>query len=360
MKIWNVFLSATVLFIGIQGCGGIETETDPIVREEMLEFTDEAGLINYRARNLEEEGDFKGARVLYEDLVDDYPESSLIPETIFRIGRCLEKEGEFSDALDWYEDLVEDYPDSDFAPEAQFRIGICLEEDDELLDAFEAYQTLFDEYPGEGSLNEILSREYAIGEAFMNGRKRLFLFFRLRSGLGTAEEIFRTIVSNATFSNVSTRAQYSLARVLQIQGDYEGAINEYNQVLTNYPGTEVIPSTMFNIGVCYYAEALSSDYDAGELNRSIHHLTRFTRRFPEDPNRTEAEEKIRELIDHKAEKAYDIADFYNSPDSYNGARLYYQDVIDKYPESRYAVLAANKLAELPEPDAGESNDQQDD
>ncbi len=353
MKIWNIFILLTVIFFVIQGCGGIERETDPMVRDEVLELTDEAGLISQRAQNLEEEGDFKGARLLYEEMVDDYSDSPLIPEAIYRIGRCLEEEGEFSDAIDWYEDLVDDYPDSDFAPEAQFRIGICLEEEDELLDAFEAYQKLFDDYPGKGSLSEILNRQYAIGEAFMNGRKRLFVFFRIRSGLGTAEDIFRKILDNATFSKASTRAQYSLGRVLQMDGDYNGAILEYNQLLTNYPGTEMIPLALFNIGICYYEEALSSDYDAGEVNKALQNFTRFVKSFPDNPKRGEAEEKIIELIDYKAEKAYAIGNYYNSPDSYAGARIYYQEVIDKYPESRYAALAKKKLAKLPEPVAGD-------
>jgi len=353
MKIWNIFLSFSIVILAIQGCGGIEAENDPVVLEEGMESPDEAALIRDRARVLEDEGDFQGALGLYEDLVNDYPASDIFPETLFRIGRCLEGEEEFADAIDWYEEVVDDYPDSTFAPEAQFRIGICLEEEDELMAAFEAYQKLFDEYQGEGSPNEILTREYAIGEAFMNGRKRLFLFFRIRSGLGTAEDIFRTILKNATFSGVSPRAQYSLGLVLQRQSDYEGAVSEYNQVLTNYPGTEVIPLALFNMGVCYYEEALSSDYDAGEVNKALRYLNEFIRRFPDDPNRTEAEDKTGELIDHKAEKAYAIADFYNSPDSYIGARIYYQEVIDRYPKSRYADSAREKLEELSEEPADE-------
>lgn len=167
---------------------------------------------------------------------------------------------------------------------------------------------------------------------------------------------FRPILKNATFSKVSVRAQYSLGWVLQMQGDYEGAIIEYNQVLTNYPGTEKIPLALFNIGVCYYEEALSSDYDAGEVNKAIRYLTRFIRNFPDDQNRTKAEEKISEMIDQKAEKAYAIADFYNSEDSSTGAQLYYQEIIDKYPDSRYARLAQEKLKNLPKPDAGESGE----
>ncbi len=359
MKIVNIFLSATVTLLLIQGCGGIETTSDPVVGEEVMGFTDPAQLIMDRARILEDDGDFKGARILYDELVSDHSDSPYLPEVYYRIGNCLEGEGEFTDAINWYEDIVDDYPDSDFAPEAQFRIGTCLEKEDKLLNAFDAYQELFDEYPGEGSLDEILQREYAIGEEFMNGRKRFFLFFRIRSGLGTAEDIFRAILKNATFSKVSPRAQYSLGRVLQMQGDYESAISEYNQVLTNYPGTEYIQLALFNIGVCHYNEALSADYDSREIDKALRHLTKFAKSFPDDPNLSVAEEKISELIDSKAEKSYDIAEFYNSPDSPTGARIYYQEVIDRYPTSRYAESARKKLEKLPEPDKGESGEQDD-
>jgi len=356
MKIVNIFLLATVSLLLIQGCGGIETTNDPVEGEEVMEFTDPAQLIMDRARLLEDEGDFKGARVLYNELASDYSDSSFLAEVYYRLGRCLEEDGEFADAINWYEELVDDFPDSDFAPEAMFRIGICLEEEDRLLDAFNAYQELFEEYPGEGSLDDILNREYAIGEVFMNGRKRFFLFLRIRSGLGAAEDIFRAILKNATFSKVSPSAQYSLGRVLQMQGDSEGAISEYNQVLINYPGTEYIQLALYNIGVCHYHEALSSDYDSREVDKALRHLTKFVNSFPDDPNRADAEKKISELIDDKAEKSYAIAEFYNSPDSLTGARIYYQEVIDRYPESRYADSAREKLKELPVPDVDESGD----
>ncbi len=275
-----------------------------------------------------EDPDLRAARILWEE------------------GQDREAEGEWKRALKIYRELVEDYPRSPQAPEAQFRVGVCLEELDDLYGAFRAYQTLLEQFPGKGNLGEILSRQYEIGEAYLQGRKRPFLFLKIRSGLGRAEEIFRTILNNATFSKVSPRAQWGLARSFQLRGDFREAILEYEQVLVNYPGTEVIPSALFQMGVCYYREALRADYDQREVDEAVRNLRRFIHSFPEDPNRTRAEEMIVELMDRKAKKAFEIARYYESKGSPAGARIYYREVAERYPESKYAGPAREKLDEM--------------
>lgn len=309
--------------LSIHGCSGVGPENGALVREEDLAAAADAD-----------------ARVLWDE------------------AQAMEEEGDFSGALDRYEDLIDDYPDSSLASSAQFRIGVCLEEEDELYDAFEAYQTLLDDYPGKGNLGEILKRQYEIGEAFLNGRRRYVLFFRIWSGLGCAEEIFRTVVNNATFSRVSPRSQYSLGRALQMQGDYEEAITEYNQVLTNYPGTDVIPPALFNLGICYYEETMSADYDSKTGDKAIRYLKKFIKRFPDNSLRSESEEKIVKLIDLKAKKAYSIAVYYEGLDSPEGARIFYQEILDRYPDSSYAVPAREKLAALSETKAGETENRE--
>ncbi len=261
-------------------------------------------------------------------------------------GRARQARGEYRRARKAYRKLVGEYPESTLAPEAQFRIGACLEEMDKLYQAFRAYQTLLDEYPGQGELGEILRRQYEIGESYLEGRKRWFLFLRIRSGLGRAEEIFRTVVNNATFSPVAPRAQYGLARSLELRGRNLEAILEYEQVLVNYPGSEVFPSALFGLGAGHYREALRADYDQREVDEALRHLRRFINSFPEDPGRLEAEEMIGNLRDRRAKKAYDIARYYQRKGSVTGARLYYREVVDNYPESKYAESARKKLEKL--------------
>jgi outer membrane assembly lipoprotein YfiO len=275
-------------------------------------------------------------------------EDSPVPATrlLWEEGQAREEEGDFSGALRIYRALVKDYPQSAPAGEAQFRIGVCLEKMDNLYAAFQAYQTLLDEFPGKGNLGEILRRQYEIGEVYLQGRKRWFLFLKIRSGLGRAEEIFRAVVANATFSKVSARAQYGLARSLQLRGNYLEAILEYEQVMSNYPGSEVIAPALFEIGSCYYREALRADYDQREVDDALRHLRRFVETFPDDSNRGRAEKMIGELWDRKARKAYEIARYYENKGSPDGARIYYQEVAEKYPKSKYAAPAREKLGEI--------------
>ncbi len=270
----------------------------------------------------------------------------LAARLLWEEGQAREAAGEWKMALESYRQLVEDYPRSPPAPEAQFRIGVCLEEVDDLYGAFRAYQTLLEEFPGKNNLSEILRRQYEIGKAYLEGRKRWFLFLRIRSGLGRAEEIFRTVLNNATFSKVSPRAQFGLARTFQLRGDYREAILEYEQVLINYPGSEVIAPALFQTGICYYQEALRADYDQQEVNEAVRNLRRFIHSFPEDPRRPRAEEMISELMDRKAKKAFDIARYYERKGSPTGARIYYREVVERYPESQYAGPAREKLGEL--------------
>lgn len=267
---------------------------------------------------------------------------------LWEAGQSREARGEYRRALKVYRELVGEHPDSSLAPEAQFRIGVCLEEMDKLYQAFRAYQTLLDEYPGRGELAEILRRQYEIGEAYLEGRKRRFLFLRIRSGLSRAEEIFRTVVNNATFSPVSPRAQYGLARSLELRGRDLEAILEYEQVLVNYPGSEVFPAALFGLGSCYYREALRADYDQRETEEALRHLRRFLNSFPDHPRSGDAEEMIGKLRDRQAKKSYDIARYYERKGSITGARLYYREVAESYPDSKYADSARKKLQELPD------------
>ena len=263
-------------------------------------------------------------------------------------GQSRQARGEYRRALRAYRELVGEYPGSTPAPEAQFRIGVCLEKLDRLYRAFQAYQTLLEDYPGQGELGEILRRQYEIGEAYLEGRKRWFLFLRIRSGLDRAAEIFRTVVNNATFSPVAPRAQYGLARSLELRGRNLEAILEYEQVLVNYPGSEVFPSALFGLGACHYREARRADYDQREVDEALRHLRRFVNSFPDHPRRSGAEEMIGNLRDRRAKKAYDIARYYQRRGSVTGARLYYREVVDNYPDSKYAESARKKLEKLDE------------
>lgn len=270
------------------------------------------------------------------------------PVEIWSRANKSEAEGKWRRAIDLYQELVDNYPDSQWAPDALYHLGICREEIDELYAAFQAYQMLLDEYPGKGKLEDILSRQFEIGEAFLKGRKRLFLFLPIRSGLASAAEIFSTIVQNATFSDFAPRAQYNRGLALQKQGKYDEAELEYDMVYKNYPNSEMLAPSIFQRGVCSYEQALRTDYDQKTTGQAIKWFEIFLKRFPDNKDRKKAEEYIVELRGREAEKIYRIGRYYEKKGSRKGARIYYREVLNDYPGTSWAELADKRLAKLKE------------
>lgn len=91
--------------------------------------------------------------------------------------RKLEYAKSFYDAKK-YEDakreinkLLKTYPKSFEASEGQYYLGL-IEEAQGIYEAFKAYQRVIDKYPFSERIQEIIDREYKIGEIFMSGEKR--------------------------------------------------------------------------------------------------------------------------------------------------------------------------------------------
>lgn len=268
------------------------------------------------------------------------------PLEYFEAARRKEADEKWRAAARYYRRLVKDYPDSELAPDAQFRLGYCLGKSDRLYDAFRAYRELLRRYPGKGNLGEILERKLVIGRAYLEGRRRPFLFLRLRSGLPVAAEIFQSILETAVFSDVSPEAQYGLGMVRLRQGRYEEAEFEFEKVLSRYSLSERVPDALFQLGLCAYERALRADYDQFFVDRAARWFETFLRRHPDHPRREEARTKLADLLGRRAESLFRVGKFYQRRGRPEGARIYYREVVRKYPETSRAADARKRLAEM--------------
>lgn len=79
-------------------------------------------LVN-RADGLAQDGDHAGARVLYEQVVQEYPTSPWAPTALFRLARLEVSPGSpvrnYRQAHEHFDRLVKDYPDSQYDADAR-------------------------------------------------------------------------------------------------------------------------------------------------------------------------------------------------------------------------------------------------
>jgi len=90
--------------------------------------------------------------------------------------RCIAQEWER--AINLYQQLIDEYPDSKFTDDAQFWIGYCLEKrDGSEIEAFMTFETLIDEYSGSPWVDDALVHQISVAEKLVETGKRQFLTF---------------------------------------------------------------------------------------------------------------------------------------------------------------------------------------
>jgi len=87
---------------------------------------------------------YSQAKIELETLINDYPESSLIDDALYRKGGLLVLENRVKEARANWEQLIENYPQSSYRLQAEFNLAKLLEEEDLLVEALEQYQKLKD------------------------------------------------------------------------------------------------------------------------------------------------------------------------------------------------------------------------
>jgi len=100
---------------------------------------------------------FDQARIEFDSLVNNYPQSILIAEVQYRIAMTYALEGKLPEAAGAYRLVVERWSESPYSVEASFGLATVLEEQEELLEALKILESLAGIYPKQ----EILERKTA-------------------------------------------------------------------------------------------------------------------------------------------------------------------------------------------------------
>lgn len=105
---------------------------------------------------------FEQARIEFESLLKNYPDSSRNAEAQYRVAVATSLEGDLKRAAEAYTMVGEKWPDSSYAVEARFGLAGVLEEREELKAALEVLQGLRGVYPSaevlEKRINQVEER----------------------------------------------------------------------------------------------------------------------------------------------------------------------------------------------------------
>jgi outer membrane protein assembly factor BamD (BamD/ComL family) len=246
-----------------------------------------------------------------------------------------------------FKKLLKAYKASRQAPEAQYYLGRCAEEDGDYYKAFLEYRKTIQTYPSTERFDDILEREYQIGNYFLGGKKRKFFgTAAIIPARDKAVEIFQAIVDDGPFSEYGQLAQYKLGLAFLALKDYEPAVTAFEQVISRYPQSPLVDDARFQIAQASLKGTFAPGYDQSPTDLAIRELGAFLHEYTESELSDEAAKRLEQLKEQRAEHEYLVAQFYERRKRSASALLYYENIIERFGATSWAPKAAERLAIL--------------
>jgi outer membrane protein assembly factor BamD len=261
---------------------------------------------------------------------------------------------DYSLALKAARRVVAMWPVSDSAPQAQYLVARCYEAAGKAEKAFKAYQDLLEKQPRFGHFEEIRVRQYEIVNLYLAGKWfKLWGFIPYKS-MNRVANMYGDIVKTGPYSDIAPQAQLKIGTAREKEKtlgfrspDYSAAVQAYELAADRYyDQPKVASEAIYRAGMAYEKEAQSGDRDQTTAGQAISKFTDFMSLYPNDPRVPQAQKIISTLRSEQARGNFVIAQYYQKHKKWEGARIYYNEVLLQDPNSPYATEARQRIDQL--------------
>lgn len=158
---------------------------------------------------------------------------------------------------------------------------------------------------------------------------------------------FANIILQYPGNQVVDDAQFYLGQTRFKRKEYILAGYEYSKLIKNMPASTHVPEAQFMLADCYYELSPDFTLDQRYTKNAVKEFQSFIDFFPTNEKVPDAEVKIQELNDKLAHKEFNTAYIYEKLEDYKASLIYYNNVIDIYHDTKYAPMAMyNKIQVL--------------
>lgn len=282
-------------------------------------------------------------------------------ELQLQYARSLFVAGDYSAALDEASKFDTYYANTPEADQNQFLRGEIYQADGKFTKAVQEYQRVVNEYPGSPLYDDVIEKQYAIGDALYDKgvaaveRKDTSLWRKLRYRISPfkhrsfkqAIDVYEQVTDNNPFAPESAEAQFKIGRSHEATKKYIEAADAYLRVLEDYPDSPWVREAAYGLTQAYNNSTYEPDYDQGPSLLTIRSVREFQARFPQDGRNEELAALETEMWDRVSQQRYQTARFYERRQDPTAARIYHVLNVREHPESPSAELSQAWLDEHP-------------
>ena len=244
--------------------------------------------------------------------------------------------------------VVRVWPFSDYAPEAQYLVGRSHEERGKDEKAFKAYQQLIVKYPKAANYDEVVERQYVIANRYLAGQWfKLWGVIPFFSSMDKTVQMYEQLLKNGPYSEVAPQAQMNIGAAREKQSDFPAAVKAYEAAADKYHDRkQVSADAIYKAGMAYLKQASTAEYDQSIAGQAIATFTDFMTLYPQDPRVPEAQKHIATLRTEQARGSMIVARFYEKKRQWDGALVYYNEVLIRDPQSKFADEAKQRIEQI--------------
>ena len=158
-----------------------------------------------------------------------------------------------------------------------------------------------------------------------------------------AIEDFQSIIDNYPYSEFAVKSELRIADAYFADKRYEEALSYYRDFADLHPQHERVPYTILRSAMCHYEQVATIDRDQTATFDAMGYLERLMRDYPYAAETREGERIFLELRGRLARSVLKTGDFYMSRGEYQAAAERYRRVVDEYPGLGHDPEALFKL-----------------
>jgi outer membrane protein assembly factor BamD (BamD/ComL family) len=211
--------------------------------------------------------------------------------------------------------------------------------------AVRSYDKFLVEFPTSELYEAALDRQFAIATAFLGGQKKRVLGVFMMSRYAEGIKIMEKISDQAGDAPIAKRAAVAVAQSYEKRGKFTEAYHKWSEVSSRWPTEEVGKESLLSMARCKHAAYKGPKFDVSSLIGAKSYYENFKLRYPEDAREIDADKILKQIDEQLAYKEFSAGEYYQKTGDKQSANLYYQMVVNNWPESTAAKMAKEKMGD---------------
>ena len=252
--------------------------------------------------------------------------------------------------IDYADILSYNFPTSPFSQETAYLMGLAYYHLDQLELANQTLSAYLNYSANHSHFEEAIRMKFEIAEAFQKGKKKgLFGSHKMPKWLPAKEDalqIYEEVIATLPHSEMAAKSLLGKARIQAELEDYKPAVETLHLLIRRFPKDESAAEGYLEINRIYLEQCKQTSLDLDTLDLSEVNLRKFRLAFPREPRLKEAEHIVAETQELFAQYLLETGRFFERTHKLPASQLYYNKVIAKYPDTKAAESARQKLDAL--------------